>query len=72
METYIHTEQEVIQQLFRFLDGKSAVIVTHHVELARRAHRILVLDQGRLVEAGTHEELMKKQRHYVRLFTNRG
>ncbi|BBH24357.1 ABC transporter ATP-binding protein [Paenibacillus baekrokdamisoli] len=65
----IQTEQEVMHNLLSFLEGKTAVIVTHKMELAKLASRILVMDRGRIVEAGTHEELMQQRKLYYKLNT---
>lgn len=54
-----------------FLDaarGKTAIIVTHRLGLARLADRILVMDQGRIVQDGNHAELMATAGPYARMF----
>lgn len=53
------TEQELIAALEQATRGRTTVIATHRIALARRADHILVLHQGRVVERGTHHELLE-------------
>ena len=61
------SERQVQQALDVLMQGRSTLIIAHRLSTVRNAHRIAVLDEGRVVETGTYDELMAKQGAFYRL-----
>jgi ATP-binding cassette subfamily B protein len=61
-------EYEVFQRFAELTKGKSAVLISHRFSTVRMADRILVLNKGELIEAGSHEELLQNEGRYAELF----
>ena len=61
------TEYAVQQALKQLMHGKTALIIAHRLSTVRHADRIVVFEQGQIVEQGNHEELMRAQGLYCRL-----
>ncbi|BDH16081.1 ABC transporter ATP-binding protein [Streptomyces hygroscopicus] len=60
--------QRILAPLRRLAEGRTTLVITHDLDLATDADRILVLDEGRLVESGLHTELLARQGLYATLF----
>ena len=63
-----YESEAIIQQnMAQICKGRTVIIIAHRLSTVRPAHRIYVIDQGQLLEHGTHEELLKRQGMYHRL-----
>jgi len=67
----IDTEMEVLLQnaIHTLLKGRTSFVIAHRLSTIRNADTILVVDEGKIIERGTHSELMNKRRHYYKLYT---
>jgi ATP-binding cassette subfamily B protein len=62
------TEKEIIGNLYQYLDKKTAIIITHRIFSLFEFDKIIVLDDGRIVEEGTHQQLLEKNGYYAEMY----
>ncbi|MEN5085384.1 ABC transporter ATP-binding protein [Sphingobacterium faecium] len=61
------TEEQILTSLSRIMKGKTCVFIAHRVSTIKNADKIIVLDQGKIAEEGSHEELMNLKGQYFEL-----
>ncbi len=66
VDTY--TEEEILARLRGVMRARTSIIISHRISTVRDADQILVLHEGRLVEAGTHDELIRLGGQYAELY----
>ena len=64
------SEAKIQKAIEEVLENRTSFIVAHRLSTIKNADRILVIDQGEILEQGNHEELLKKRGHYYELYTN--
>jgi ATP-binding cassette subfamily B protein len=63
-----HTEDKILNHLREIMQGRTTIFISHRVSTVRNADRIAVLHAGRIVELGTHDELVAKNGYYTDLY----
>tara|TARA_B100000287_G_scaffold68026_1_gene59571 strand:- start:5671 stop:7422 length:1752 start_codon:yes stop_codon:yes gene_type:complete len=64
----IQTEYLIKQSINKLTEGRTSIIIAHRLATIQNADKILVMDQGRIVESGSHSDLMEQKGYYSRLF----
>ncbi|MCY1534072.1 putative multidrug resistance ABC transporter ATP-binding/permease protein YheI [compost metagenome] len=64
------TEEEILHNLTQIMTGKTSIIIAHRISTIKNADKIIVLDQGQLVEQGTHNELILAGGAYAEMYNH--
>ncbi|MFC1222949.1 ABC transporter ATP-binding protein [Pedobacter sp. BG31] len=64
------TEEEILQNLGKIMAGKTSILIAHRISTIKNADKILVLDNGKIIEQGTHNELLSLNGSYKELYNN--
>ena len=64
------TEQRIQRAFLKMMEGRTSFIIAHRLSTIREADLILVMDKGRIVEQGTHKELLAKNGFYAKLYNS--
>jgi len=62
------TEVHIQEAMLRLMQGRTSFVIAHRLSTIRNADQILVIDHGRVVEQGKHEELIARRGFYYRLY----
>ncbi|RMA58029.1 ABC transporter ATP-binding protein [Ulvibacter antarcticus] len=62
------TEEEILQNLHRISQNKTTIIVSHRISSAKNADKIIVLEEGKIIQQGTHNELVNVDGYYKELY----
>ena len=65
-----NNEKVIMENLNKFFKGRTSIIVAHRLSTVRDADQIIVLDKGKVVEVGTHDDLSEKKGAYYHLVKN--
>nr|WP_293295833.1 peptidase domain-containing ABC transporter [Allomuricauda sp.] len=65
-----NNEKSIMEKLNRFFHNRTVVIIAHRLSTVKNAHQIIVLEDGKIAEAGNHEELTRKKGKYFNLVKN--
>jgi ATP-binding cassette subfamily B protein len=66
VDTY--TEEEILKRLHEFMKGRTSIVISHRISTVKNADLICVLDNGEIVERGTHEQLVAHGGIYAQLY----
>ena len=64
------TEKSIQRAIKIVLKGRTSFVIAHRLSTITSSDRILVLKDGKIIETGTHTELIKQEKHYHKLYTN--
>lgn len=64
------TEEEILGNLGAVMQGKTSILIAHRISTIKNADKIIVLDQGRIIEQGTHQELLNLGGAYAEMYDN--
>ncbi len=64
------TELQIQESMSKLMQGKTVFVIAHRLSTVKNADRIIVLENGKIIEHGTHEELLKNAKHYANLYNS--
>ena len=64
------TENKILENLKKIMVDKTTIIISHRISSVKLAKKILVMDDGKVIEDGTHDELLRKKGNYYRIYRN--
>lgn len=62
------TEEEILNNLFEITRNKTTIIVSHRISSAKNADKIIILEDGKIIQQGTHLQLLKQDGYYKELY----
>jgi len=65
-----NNEKLIVENIAEYFKGKTVIVVAHRLSTVKNADRIIVMDNGRIAETGTHDSLVKKKGNYYQLIKN--
>jgi ATP-binding cassette subfamily B protein len=62
------TEEQILNNLFEICKNKTTIIVSHRVSSAKNADKIIILEEGEILQQGTHSQLVNQEGYYKELY----